>query len=642
MRRLLFFVLAGVVSLSVMAFAGGSRGPITILAKGDFTAENGVVSGKGTAKDPYIIAGWEIDVPYGELYGVRIEDVNVRFVLRGLIIRGALATDGAAVRLGSVAKATVEGCTVVASENGIEIVSSTDVTLTGNILTVSGMGLRLVGESADEYRHTIDESNLLNGFPISYLYGKHDEAVSGIHSNNLYVAVCRRMTIEGNEIIDGDGIQLAFVDDSLVKGNVVRRLHPVETEQGIRLYRSTGNVLSENVLINNRRAGIYLWLSSENRIEGNQLYANDTGIHLAGSDDNSITGNALAANPTGIAMIAGSTGNDVAKNIVYHENTKQGIVLARAPENRIAENVILDSETGIFLDDQANNNKVLANSIIGGAYGMLMVGSYNEVANNFIAKNVDGILFRPTFGQSVSRGNAFHDNVFSQNSRRHVSLTDDSQDNCFSRNFFLGEAVNNARIYDPGRNVWTVNDEGNYWGDYAGTDSDGDGIGDEPVLVVPAGVEDTAPLISVAGATDGLGVLTTLERKSLTLLTKEKETIVVDALIADADHSRFVGFSAFPGVLLEDFPGILFVYDQEVEGGPTGAAFTMKRVDFDLGIAFFDATGLFVGGATMTANSDVRYTVNGLFQYALELPNETLGGPEIGEGTQLVLPPGEG
>ena len=40
--------------------------PINILNDSDFTEENGVIGGKGTYSDPYIIGGWEVE--YIEIY----------------------------------------------------------------------------------------------------------------------------------------------------------------------------------------------------------------------------------------------------------------------------------------------------------------------------------------------------------------------------------------------------------------------------------------------------------------------------------------------------------------------------------------------------------------------------------------------
>lgn len=632
MKRTFLLVMLAAVFLFVAAAAGGQRGPITILGNSDFTAENGVVSGSGTVEDPYIIAGWEIDVPAGALYGVKMVNATASFVLRGLVIRGAMEKGGAAVHLGFVSAAKIEDCSIANSVNGVEISSSAGVRMSSNVLYILGRGLRVTGESAAEYDHEIDESNLLNGYPIRYLYGRDGETVSGIRGSNLYVAASRNMTITENEIVNGDGIQLAFVEHSWIGNNAVSRKTPVLTDHGISLYRSDGNTVIGNVLTNNRRAGIHLWLSSGNEILDNQLLANNYGLVLAASDDNRVHDNLVAANPTGIEVSAGSTGNKVTGNMVYHENTKYGIAIEQAAGNRVEVNAIVEAETGIILATQANNNTVVANTIVAGAYGMSISGWYNEIAQNLIAQNTRGILFPETFGKQKARGNAIHDNLFTDNSH-HLYLNHDSEGNRFYRNAFLGEAT--TLVSDYGRNTWTVVGEGNFWEDYVGEDTDGDGFGDDPVLILPAGVEDTAPLLTPAAATSSLGVLATLEETVLTVLTEEGGVVEIAALIADEGCERFVGFRGFPAVLLEDSPGILFVYDEEVS-----VRFTMETVNFPLDIAFFDGSGVFVGSTTMEAGSADLYTTSAPFQYALELRSGALAELGIGVGTRLLLPEG--
>ncbi len=631
---LLVLIWAG-LSFSVGVLAGGPHDPITILGNSDFTTENGVVAGSGTAEDPYLITGWEIDVPSDARYAVKIENTTAHVTLRGLILRGAMDTEGAAIHLGFVSAATIEDTTITNSINGIEISCSTDVTLRRNVLYVSGQGLRMTGDSAQEYRHQIDETNLLNDYSINYLYDMDGETMSGIRSNNLYVAASRNMTITENEIVDGDGIQLAFVEGSQVSNNKVYRQRPVLTEHGISLYRSNGNAISGNELKNNRQAGIRLWLSSQNDIVENQLLVNDYGVILAASDDNRVYENAFFANPTGIEISAGSTGNEVISNIITHQNTKYGIAVEEAASNRLERNAVLECETGILLGSQGNNNYVLYNTIVGGDYGLSITGSYNEIAQNLLAQTARGVLFPETFGKQKARGNAFHDNLFADNGN-HIYLNLDSEGTRLYRNVFLGETT--LLISDHGRNIWSVSGEGNFWEDYEGSDEDGDGIGDVPVRVLPAGAEDTAPFISAAIARGGLGVLATLEETLLSLLPKDREAVHIPVLIADEDVERFVGFRGFPVFLLDQVPGILFDYGEEVAGGLTGTAFTMRTVNFPLDIAFFDGSGAFVGSEMMEANSEERYTVDGQFRFALELASGTVAERGIGAGTQLLLP----
>jgi len=74
--------------LSPAAAAGSSLGaeptyeahdPIMILSDDDFTPENGVRSGSGTADDPYIISGWEIHATDDKPYGIMVAGTTAYF-----------------------------------------------------------------------------------------------------------------------------------------------------------------------------------------------------------------------------------------------------------------------------------------------------------------------------------------------------------------------------------------------------------------------------------------------------------------------------------------------------------------------------------------------------------------------------------
>jgi len=640
MRRPVMTVLTFVSLLAVgLTGFGASRGPIGILGNGDFTEENGVVSGTGSPDAPYIIAGWEISVPAGELYGVAVENVTASFVLRGLVINGATNLDGAAIRVGFAEGGVIENCTVGSSANGIELASSTDITIRNNVLYVSGIGLNVTGESPDEYRHAIDSSNVLNGFPIHYYCDLDGERIEGVETRHLTVAASRNVTLIGNSVLDGDGIQLAFVTDSTVTASVAGRNSNVPTGHAIYLYESHRNVLSANLVKNTRLAGIQLTLSSENEITGNYLGVDDTGIRLIAADGNDIVENELLGCYTAIWLAAGSQDNRIEGNIVVGKvssdsDRRGGIVLELASGNRIERNALTECEIGITLEVQASRNEVVENTIVSGGYGIFVSGSHNRIAGNMVTQQSRGILFPETYGQSVTRGNTVTANVLADNAH-HLYTNMDSESSAFSGNVLLGNAV--ALVTDRGTgNRWSVDGVGNYWGGVDVEDADGDGTGDAPVTVYPSAVQDEAPLASIDPAALRIGVLGTLPTETVRIERTDGTIAEIEARIAEKGSQRWVGFRGFPASLLDGFPGILFVFDAEAE-----LRFTMVTVPFDLDIAFFDAAGDLVGTARMTAWSEDLYTATAPFQYALELPSGTLEELSIGEGAALRLPPAE-
>ena len=622
--------MVGVVAVSLVSL-GETRGPIKILGDSDFTTENGVVAGSGTAEEPYIIAGWEIEPVSDDSYGVQIENVTKTFVLRGLVIRNALEADGAAIRIGFASGGRLEQCTVAGAVVGIEIVSSTDIELVGCVIDTGGIGLRVLGERAEEYRHVIDSTNLINGLPIIYIYGADGATIEGEAASHITVAGSRNVTISENEVVDGDGILLAFVTDSTVVGNAVYRTAPVYTEHGIHLYQASGNSVRENSMWNNRLAGLQLSLASDNEIRGNQVLANHTGIRLLGADRNSLVENVVFSNTSGVVLTGGANENRVIGNVIYHENTKEGIVLDVAMGNVIERNGLNDCEVGILLASGASENRVLDNTIVAGSYGISLSGSRNEIERNLVSQESRGVIFLETFGNSITSGNTLFGNVFADNAS-HVYTNLDSAENEFSENLFLGRGTGLVLDHGDG-NRWSLDGRGNYWGWETVADEDGNGIADEPVTVYPAGVKDVGPLASVDVSRAAPGILGTLPAATLTIDRGNGTSFDLKVLVAVAGYARWAGFRGFPEQLIEGFPGILFDFVE-----PDERNFTMKTVLFDLDIAFFDAEGHLVGQTTMTADSDDLYTAEEPFQYAIELPAGSLDELSIGAEARLQVP----
>lgn len=629
-KRVLLLMIVGIVMASLGCFAD-TRGPISILGDSDFTTENGVVAGSGAVDDPYVIVGWEIVLGEGDAYGVQIENVTKAFVLRGLVIYNALSQDGAAIQIGFSEGGRLEGCAVSGALVGIKIVSSTDIEMVDCVIDSFGLGLRVEGETADEYRHTIDSTNLFNGRSIVYVYGADGATIEGEETSHITVAGSRNVTIAGNEVTDGDGITLAFVTDSTITSNASYRTNPVLTEHGIHLYQSDGNVVRDNTLGNNRLAGLQLTLSTDNEIEGNQFLANDTGLRLLASDGNEILNNIVFSNTTGMLLTGGSSDNRVIGNVVSHENTKQGISLDLAMRNLVERNGLANCEVGILLAKGAVENQIVANTIVSGAYGISLYGSFNEIERNLVSQQSRGIVFPETLGDSTTRGNTLRGNVFADNGS-HLYTNLDSSGNTFTENAFLGNR--DGMVLDRGTgNVWSLDGKGNYWGGTDIIDEDGDGIGDAPVTVYTAAVDDAAPLASIEPSEAGVGILSTLPTQTITVERGDGTSVEVEALRAIAGFERWAGFRGFPEEFLGAFPGILFDFEDEGE-----RKFTMLTVLFDLDIAFFDGEGLLVGRTTMLANSEDLYTAEQPFRYAIELPAGSLDELSIGADAWLVMP----
>jgi parallel beta-helix repeat protein len=105
-----------------------------------------------------------------------------------------------------------------------------------------------------------------------------------------------------------------------------------------------------------------------------------------------------------------------------------------------------------------------------------LVGVYIETEGNIIEDNIlrsskYGIeIF--SVGNNVVRGNTIRDNG--------CGIISDTSGNQIHHNNFVN---NTDQAMDLGSSTWDYSDEGNYWSDYNGADTNEDKIGDTPYLV---------------------------------------------------------------------------------------------------------------------------------------------------------------
>ena len=370
----------------------------------------------------------------------------------------------------------------------------------GKRLTLIGDGADVVTVTAEDaedhvFDVTVDQVNI-SGFTVTGATGGHDVGIYLINADhcNIY--------------------------DNNISNN----------EYGIHLHSSSNNNIIDNNVLNNSWYGIDLRYSSNNSIIDNNASGNDWGgIRLSSSSYNNITDNNASDNQFYGIDLSASSNNNLDRNNA--SNNWYGISLSSSGNNNLTDNImsgnkynfgVRGSQLSFFIQNIDTSNLVNGKPVyywVGRPYGQIpsnagfigIVNSINITIRDLtVTNNIDGVLFAYTNNSIIenvtisSNQNGITMGYSSNNMLVSSIITNNdwgiytysSSNNLIYHNNFLDNAYYNA--YDQSINQWNSSTEGNYYSDYTGTDSDGDGIGDTPHPIPgrPGGLNmDHHPLI---------------------------------------------------------------------------------------------------------------------------------------------------
>ena len=165
-------------------------------------------------------------------------------------------------------------------------------------------------------------------------------------------------------------------------------------------------------------------------------------------------------------------------------NFNIGIVVMGSDDNKILENTITDNFRG--LDLTASENIIVSgNYIANNNDGIALENVYNDIVDNAITNNSDIGIFLNGAGYNNIIGN----NITNNKRGIVVSL-------CYNNVIYHNNFVNNVNHAetDNSIDVWDDGEEGNYWDNYTGLDSNEDGVGDTP-YIIDENNRDNYPLV---------------------------------------------------------------------------------------------------------------------------------------------------
>jgi parallel beta-helix repeat protein len=462
------------------------------------------------------------------LFKVTMDYVNIS----GFTVTRATGSYKAGIRLDNgVDHCNISDNNVSNNFYGICLESSSNNTLDNNTASNNHCGIRMVSSNSNNLTGNTANSNSYHCIWLesSSRNNLTDNNASDGYSYGIYMPGGSSNILSGNNASNNSqGIYLHYSGSSKLTDNIAN----ANKYHGIHLWYSSNNDLTNNTVNSNGRYGIHLQSSSRNNLTGHTASDNDCdGIELSSSSNNNLTSNNASNNFRGILIESSSNNNNLTDNTA--SDNDYGIELLSSSSNTLTGNMmagnnhnfgvyggilsqfIQNIDTGNLVDEKpvyywvnqqnkrvpddagfvgiVNSTNVtvidLTLAVSGSGWNgiILWYSGNNTLYGNNASNNHCGIRI------DYSSNNTLAGNNMSCNNEG-INLWS-SSNNLIYHNNLLNNPYGNAHEYSCGTNQWNSSAEGNYWDNYGGTDSNGDGIGEDSHLIPGGSNKDYYPLM---------------------------------------------------------------------------------------------------------------------------------------------------
>jgi len=249
------------------------------------------------------------------------------------------------------------------------------------------------------------------------------------------------------------------------------------------------NTIEDSVFVNNQMHSINVRYTSNTIVRDNQISESAYGVTISDSLSSQVVNNTVSDTSYGVYVPYSNNANVSANTLI---SNSWNIYLTYSNSNIIEYNNVSEGTVGIQVM-HSEGNSVLNNNVTDSSYGIYLgYCGANTVSGNTASLNDWGIELYNSTGSTIIE-NRIKDNTWG------AWVAENSDGNSIYHNNFIDNAK--GAFQDPltCSNSWntpTAPYEGNYWSDYKGTDTDGDGTGD---TYVPWEGVDWHPLMNPYG-----------------------------------------------------------------------------------------------------------------------------------------------